>query len=113
MPVAHRCATMDLDFHPGLALEVRVDLQDAGRSAGVPLWQIELIGQDETTAIEFTQAARRGNAQAYLAEVDWDVLEARYQARRRREEGRFWERPNMTPAFPELLPMSIVIPGLR
>lgn len=98
---------MDLDFHPSLSLEVRVDLQEAGRSAGLPLWQLELLGQDETTASEFTQAARRGEARAFLGDVDWDVLEARYQARRRRESGRFfWQRPNMTPTFPELLPMS-------
>lgn len=103
---------MDLDFHPGLPLEVRVDLKEAGRSAGLPLWQLELIGQDETAALEFTRAARRGQAQAYLEEVDWDVLEARYQARRRREEGHFWQRPNMTPAFPEILPMSMILAGM-
>ncbi len=97
---------MELDFHPGLALEVRMDLEEAGRRAGLPLWQLELIGQDETTAVQFTQAARRGEARGFLEEVDWDVLEARFQARRRNEEGPFWQRPNMTPAFPEILPLS-------
>lgn len=97
---------MDVDFHPGLPLEVRVDLEEAARGAGLPLWKLELIGQDETTATEFTQAVRRGEVQAFLEQVDWDVLEARYQGRRRREQGRFWQRPNMTPAFPEILPMS-------
>lgn len=97
---------MELDFHPGLPLEVRTDLEEAGRQAGIPLWRLELIGQDETTATEFTQAVRRGQASAFLEDVDWDVLEARYQARRRREGGRFWQRPNMTPAFPEILPMT-------
>lgn len=95
---------MDLDFHPGLPLEVRVDLKEAGRQAGLPLWKLELIGQDEAAAMEFTQAARRGEVQDFLGEVDWDVLEARYQDRRRREDGAFWQRPNMTPAFPEILP---------
>jgi hypothetical protein len=95
---------MDLDFHPGLPLEVRVDLAEEGRAAGVPLWQLELLGQDEVIAEEFTQACRQDRAQAYLEGVEWDLLEARYQDRQRREEGPFWRRPNMTPSFPELLP---------
>lgn len=83
-----------------------MDLEEAGRRAGVPLWRLELLGQDETTALEFTQAARRGEEQALLETVDWDVLEARFQSRKRSEGGRFWSRPNMTPGFPEILPMT-------
>lgn len=95
---------MDLDFHPSLPLEVRVDLVEEGRDAGVPLWQLELLGQDEVTAERFAEACRQERAQAFLADVEWDVLEARYQDRQRSEEGPFWRRPNMTPSFPELLP---------
>lgn len=94
---------MDLDFHPGLPLEVRVDLVDEGRSAGVPIWQLELLGQDEVIAFEFVQAARQDETDRFLEDVEWDVLEARYQDRQRSEEGPFWRRPNMTPSFPELL----------
>jgi hypothetical protein len=103
---------MNLDFHPGLPLEVRVDIKEAGREAGLPLWRMELLGQDETTAVEFANAARRGEVDAFLEEVDWDVLEARYQDRRRKESGAFWQRPNMTPAFPEILPVGLLLPGL-
>lgn len=102
---------MDLDFHPGLPLEVRMDLTEAGRGAGLPLWQLELLGQDEATANRFTQAVRRGRTHAFLDAVEWDVLEARYQARRRREGGRFWQRPAMTPSFPEVLPMTLGLTG--
>ncbi len=83
-----------------------MDLEEAGRAAGLPLWKLELLGQDETVALDFREAARRGQEQAFLGSVDWDVLEARYQSRKRYEAGRFWSRPNMTPAFPEILPMA-------
>ncbi len=96
---------MDLDLHPALPLEVRMDLTEAARRVGVPLWQLELLGQDEAVAQAFIRAARQGNGQAYMRDVEWDVLEARYQARRRREQGRFWQRPRLTPSFPELLPI--------
>lgn len=95
---------MDLDFHPSMPLEVRVDLVEEGRAAGVPLWQLELLGQDDVIAEDFTEACRQDRAHDFLADVEWDVLEARYQDRQRREEGPFWRRPNMTPSFPELLP---------
>lgn len=82
-----------------------MDLTDAARRAGVPLWQLELLGQDEAVAQAFIQAARQGDAHAYMRDVEWDVLETRYQARRRREQGRFWQRPRLTPSFPEILPI--------
>lgn len=97
---------MDLDLHPALPLEVRMDLEDAARGAGLPLWQLELLGQDESVAQEFVDAARRGTARGYLEGVEWDLLEARYQGRRCKEGGRFWQRPRLTPSFPEILPVS-------
>lgn len=96
---------MDLDFHPGLPLEVRLDLTEAARGAGLPLWQLELLGQDEAVAQQFIDAARQGRARRFLEDAEWDVLEARFQARRRKEGGRFWDRPRLTPSFPEVLPM--------
>lgn len=95
---------MDMDFHPSLPLEVRVDLVEEGRGVGLPLWQLELLGQDEVIAEAFAEACRQDRARPFLEDVQWDVLEARYQDRQRREGGPFWLRPNMTPSFPELLP---------
>jgi hypothetical protein len=97
---------VDLDFHPGLPVEIRVDLVELGRREGLALWQLELLGQDEGIAETFVNAVGRGEADEFLAQVEWDALEARYQDRCRREEGPFWERPNMTPSFPELLELT-------
>jgi len=97
---------MDLDFHPGLPLEVRLDLTEAARSAGLPLWQLELLGQDEHVAQRFVDEARAGRASKTLETTEWDALEARYQARRAAERGPFWDRPTITPTFPELLPIA-------
>lgn len=100
---------MDLDFPPGMPLEIRMDLTDAARGTGLPLWQLELLGQDEAIASAFIQAARRGGTTAFMGEVQWDVLEARYQARKRSEKGHFWQRPNITPTFPEVLPITLLL----
>lgn len=97
---------MDLDFHPGLPVEVRVDLVEMGREEGLALWQLELLGQDEQIAEEFVNAVRQDRKDEFLGSVEWDALEARYQDRCRREEGPIWERPNMTPSFPELLTLT-------
>ena len=97
---------MDLNFHPGLPLEVRMDLTEAGRGMGVPLWQLELLGQDQGTAAAFVDAVRRGHGKRFLETMEWDLLEARFQARRQEEAGTFWQRPRLTPAFPEILPFS-------
>lgn len=89
-----------------------MDLQEAARGAGLPLWQLELLGQDETTATHFVEAVRRGEVRPFMEGVEWDVLEARYQARKRGEKGRFWQRPTITPTFPEVLHLTLAFaPG--
>lgn len=51
------------------------------KGAGVPLVQIELLGQDANVCQDFIQLATSVTVQAALLTTDWLLLEARWQVR--------------------------------
>lgn len=98
---------MDLDFDPTLPADVRTDLMNAAHGVGVPLWQLELLGQDEVVARDFASAVRAGHGPAYLKTCDWARLEDVYEARKRARATGFWTRRALGVGVPEVLPVLI------
>lgn len=73
--------TLALDYDPDLGADVLGALERAGRATGLPLAQIELLGQDPHAAAGFTDAVEAGDITGFIAAVDWDGLDARLQQR--------------------------------
>ncbi len=75
-------STLGLRYAPYMNADVAKNLEIAGRHAGLPLSQLELLGQDEGVALDFVAAIIARRSQQFLATVDWDRLEALYQQHR-------------------------------
>jgi len=74
----HRRPLLELDYGPDVPLAVLHALERAGRRIGLPLHQMELLGQDEQTARGFVAAVEEGRQEEYIeGHVDWAVLEAK------------------------------------
>lgn len=74
---------VELDYGPAVPDAVLRDLEGAARDVGLPLEQLELLGQDLLAALRFAASVREGDHQRFLADVDWDRLESAYRARKR------------------------------
>ena len=98
---------MDLDFEPTLPADVRVDLVMAAQRCGIPLQQLELLGQDESVARAFASSVRAGTGRAFLTGCDWDRLERLYDGRRKARAGGFWTRRALGIGVPEVLPLLL------
>lgn len=76
---------MDLAYNPTLSDGLVARLEEAARGFGLPLRQIELLGQDSVTAQGFVRSVRAGDTERYLQQVDFQRLEARLADRVPRE----------------------------
>ncbi len=67
---------LDLDYSPHVPLQLLMDVETAGRAIGLPLNQMELIGQCPETSRRFVDAARRSEEEDFFhKDVDWGRLE--------------------------------------
>lgn len=82
---------MDLDYSPALPEGIARDLERAAGLVGLPLAELELIGQDPLTALCFIEAVHRGPTTSFFDEVDWDRLASI------RDERREAEKPRVAP----------------
>jgi hypothetical protein len=73
---------LGLHYAPHLDSRILHNLEMAGRSIGLPLEQLELLGQCQSIAVEFTNAVISDCGQTYLACVDWNHLDGLYQSHR-------------------------------
>ncbi len=71
---------LGLHYAPHLNAQTLDSLEMAGRQCGLPLAQLELLGQDEAVAREFVGSIVARRSIQFLAAVDWDRLEALYQS---------------------------------
>lgn len=72
---------MDLDYDRAVPAAALSEMERAAREVGLPLEQLELLGQDAGRAREFAQRVRRGGWAAFLQRVDWDELDRARRAR--------------------------------
>lgn len=72
-----RVRRMDLDYQSTLSRQTIDALEEAARSVGLPLREVELIGQDPEVARGFVDSVRQGRHVDYLKEIDWTRLERR------------------------------------
>lgn len=68
---------MELAYSPSLTDALIARLEEAARGVGLPLREIELIGQDRHLARAFVDSVQSGDHDAFLSSVDWDGLHAR------------------------------------
>lgn len=80
-PLARARRLLELDYAPDVPLRVLHALERQGKALGLPLHQLELLGQDSGTAQGFIEACRQGDDEDYLMDVDWAMLEARLSGR--------------------------------
>lgn len=72
-----RVRRMDLDYENTLSRQMIDALEEAARSVGLPLREVELIGQDPNVARGFVDSVRGGRHVDFLEGVDWTRLERR------------------------------------
>lgn len=72
---------MELAYAPSLTDALIARLEEAARGVGLPLREIELLGQDPHIARAFVDSVQSGDHDAFLTGVDWDGLYARLQDR--------------------------------
>jgi hypothetical protein len=72
---------MELAYSPSLTDALIARLEEAARGVGLPLREIELLGQDPHIARAFVDSVQAGDHDAFLASVDWDALHARLAER--------------------------------
>lgn len=72
--------TLGLHYAPHIDPRILHNLERAARTCGLPLEQLELLGQCEMVAIDFVAATIQGDAHSFLANVDWDHLEGLYNS---------------------------------
>lgn len=73
---------MELVYAPSLTDALIARLEEAARGVGLPLREIELLGQDRHLARAFVHSVQAGDQDAFLDSVDWDELHARLSQRR-------------------------------
>lgn len=66
---------LELDYSPHVPLAELHALEQVARRVGLPLHELELLGQDRALAAAFVAAHSEGQEKAFLEEVDWDHLE--------------------------------------
>lgn len=67
----------DLDYDATVPGYVVDRLEEAARGVGLPLRELELLGQDLSTAEAFVESVQAGRYESFLDGVDWGVLEQR------------------------------------
>ncbi|PSG98383.1 hypothetical protein BRD56_00135 [Thermoplasmatales archaeon SW_10_69_26] len=72
---------MELAYAPSLPDGLIARLEEAARGVGLPLREIELLGQDRYLARAFVEAVRGGDHDVFLSGVDWDALYERLEGR--------------------------------
>lgn len=65
---------MDLDYSPELTLNLRTCLERAAGRLGLPLADLELLGQDADVATRFIDAVTEGDAEVFLECLDRAAL---------------------------------------
>lgn len=73
---------LPLDYDPEVPVDVLQAMEAQAKAAGLPLDQIELLGQDEQVCRDFTHIARHAGIEAALLTTDWLLLEASWQVRK-------------------------------
>lgn len=73
---------MELAYAPSLTDGLIARLEEAARGVGLPLREIELLGQDRHLAQAFVDSVQAGDHDAFLTSVDWDQLHGRLAQRR-------------------------------
>lgn len=73
--VSWHVALMDLDYSETLADDLIDALEEAARAVGLPLSQLELLGQHPAHAEAFVQHVRSGTHDGFLDRIDWSGLE--------------------------------------
>jgi len=74
---------MELAYAPSLTDALIARLEEAARGVGLPLREIELLGQDRHMAQAFVDSVQAGDHDRFLSSVDWDELQERLADRRR------------------------------
>lgn len=72
---------LDVDHAPDVPLSTLEALEQAARRTGLPLGDLELLGQTPESAQGFVSACQADAVPEYLESVDWDRLEAMRQER--------------------------------
>jgi hypothetical protein len=72
---------MELAYAPSMPDGLIARLEEAARGVGLPLREIELLGQDRFLARAFVDSVRAGDHDTFLSGVDWDALHERMQGR--------------------------------
>lgn len=67
---------MNLDYAANLSPELVCELERAGRWIGLPLRELELLGQSQEHAQAFVESVDTGRHEDFLDHVDWQVLQA-------------------------------------
>ncbi len=65
----------NLDYDLRLTESTLERLEEAARSIGLPLRELELLGQCPSTAHAFIESVQQGRHGAFLDRVDWHGLE--------------------------------------
>lgn len=73
----------DLDYDANMPGHVVDRLEEAARGVGLPLRELELLGQDPSTAEAFVNSVQAGRYESFLDGVDWGALEQRLYGSRR------------------------------
>lgn len=75
---------MNLDYTEQMTDEMIAELEEAARAVGIPLRELELIGQDTKIARRFVASVRQGDQDTFLDAVEWSHLKARLHSRQGR-----------------------------
>lgn len=71
---------LPLDYPTTIPADALAAMEAQARATGLPLWQVELLGQQESTARRFADLAPHQVA-PFLRCVDWRQLEMRLHQR--------------------------------
>lgn len=66
---------IDLDYDATIPDRTIDQLEEAARAVGLPLRELELIGQELEVAEAFVESVRQGHHQTFLDDVPWEALE--------------------------------------
>lgn len=77
MGVSRGVHVMELDYAATLDDRLIHRLEEAARGIGLPLRELELIGQDRSLARSFVESVKAGEHERFLDRVDWSSLRRR------------------------------------
>lgn len=89
---------IDLDYAAELTDTTIDRLEEAARTVGLPLRELELIGQDAELADAFIESVQSGRHQAFVDGVDWTRLEGKLYGARSTRGTAGSHRPGVAPA---------------